>query len=961
MNLSQFLLDCTITWTLLYLVYYTLLRKETFFRINRIYLLASLVLGVLMPFLRNFAQGLFKGSGAEMVAYPISTVVYLGDVHAAQADSDVSTWAIILGSIYTLGVVFFATRMIGGFWKIYRLYQRGRIEHHEDFTMVFSSHYHLPFSFFRWIFWSNKFEEKDLDLRKIIDHEVAHVKGRHCLDVVVVEALLVLFWWHPIVFLYRHSIKKNHEFISDHFAGIYGNTYKGLFSIGNNVQLALTNQFFNQHIKERIKMIEKHPSAKWLRWKFAAAVPVMLMLCVIMAFKTDDSQKRILKSCTDRADYEAQMNCTSEQFLRAAYTSVQYDAQARKQNIQGYVVLGLVYNAEGLKSFKILHSDHDLLMGGIVPMIKGIEDLKFNLKGRERLWFSVPIKFKLESETYEYKAVPDQEFSYRRYPAFIEDDNIVVVGYGVAFAPDQHTEKKGEVHLNIRGNVVEGHVNGEGLNLLTDSIGGTPISDEESGLERYGREGELGVVQIYLKEESTNTPVEEKPKPTVVVFNTNGSSKFISDVDEIDPALIEKVNVLKGQRAIDAYGEEVARNGVVEIFLKAEENNSDRVVELPDTENTDTEIELNPEKVLNATIILIDKTGEQRIVPDPVDIKTESIEKINVLKGDVAIEAYGKELAENGVVEIYLKDGSSSHYKFEQAELGAEKNEESEKPKPTVVVFNAKGSSKFISDPDQIDPTLIEKVNVLKGQRAIDAYGGEAAKNGVVEIYLKKGAKLPADPLDEKEPLIKVFDYSGDLSEKYRSMSDLANLDPSLIDRVNALKGESAVNAYGDEAKNGVLEVHLKKGVSMLDGELHIPQVVVRKEVLKLDEDYTIDRDGKVIITNPKYISANVPVSISSVPAKQASTNLENWDVNLYPNPAKEVLFINANLVPKGARDVNMQLRDMTGNIISREKVPVEHGNIAHRINIADLPAGRYSIVFETSVKVITKQFVKTK
>ena len=48
----QYLIDVTIVWTALYLIYHFYLQRVIFFELNRIYLNASLLLGVTLPFLR---------------------------------------------------------------------------------------------------------------------------------------------------------------------------------------------------------------------------------------------------------------------------------------------------------------------------------------------------------------------------------------------------------------------------------------------------------------------------------------------------------------------------------------------------------------------------------------------------------------------------------------------------------------------------------------------------------------------------------------------------------------------------------------------------------------------------------------------------------------------------------------------------------------------------------------------
>lgn len=76
----------------------------------------------------------------------------------------------------------------------------------------------------------------------------------------------------------------------------------------------------------------------------------------------------------------------------------------------------------------------------------------------------------------------------------------------------------------------------------------------------------------------------------------------------------------------------------------------------------------------------------------------------------------------------------------------------------------------------------------------------------------------------------------------------------------------------------------------------------------------------------------------------------------LYPNPAKDRLFVEADFV---STDVTLRILDYTGKLIHSENHSGLHGRVRKEINISDLPAGYY--IFETSTAkgVIREKFVK--
>ena len=134
----------------------------------------------------------------------------------------------------------------------------------------------------------------------------------------------------------------------------------------------------------------------------------------------------------------------------------------------------------------------------------------------------------------------------------------------------------------------------------------------------------------------------------------------------------------------------------------------------------------------------------------------------------------------------------------------------------------------------------IGHVEIVKGERAVDLYG-ERARNGVVEITTKTGAMDSTD--HESENLIADFDQDGApdifvtpamdeapliivdgvmLSEG-ASLADLQALD---IDHVDVVKGERAVEMYGERARNGVVAITTKGGAADSDAPADQPTFV---------------------------------------------------------------------------------------------------------------------------------------
>ncbi|WP_026954744.1 M56 family metallopeptidase [Algoriphagus vanfongensis] len=84
--------------------------------------------------------------------------------------------------------------------------------------MVLLSEQVVPFTFFRYIFVNRQEFEKEELSDAVLEHELAHVQGKHSWDILFIELLLVPFWFHPGLYWAKQSIQLNHEFIADQSA-----------------------------------------------------------------------------------------------------------------------------------------------------------------------------------------------------------------------------------------------------------------------------------------------------------------------------------------------------------------------------------------------------------------------------------------------------------------------------------------------------------------------------------------------------------------------------------------------------------------------------------------------------------------------------------------------------------------------------------------------------------------------
>lgn len=289
---------------LLYVPYTLLLRKEDFFRFNRITLLGILVLALVLPLcnvstLSLDAQPVVHSAQRTMIEIGIPIAQVLDDETVKPAVQNRVSWfdmvsyAYLFGMLVVLSVrVLQLTRMGlvirgGSLWKQY-----------EDGVIIYCHADNVaPFSWLNSIVISK--EDYENNGREIILHEKGHIRNLHSADIIVLTFVQMLQWWNPFAYMLGMSLRDVHEYEADHYVLCHGITLKDYQSllikkaVGSS-SYTFANNFNHSLIKKRITMMCKKNSSPWMRSKVLVAVPlVAIALC---AFATPEFVSPIEKA-----------------------------------------------------------------------------------------------------------------------------------------------------------------------------------------------------------------------------------------------------------------------------------------------------------------------------------------------------------------------------------------------------------------------------------------------------------------------------------------------------------------------------------------------------------------------------------------------------------------------------------------------------------------------------------------
>ncbi|WP_231426772.1 M56 family metallopeptidase [Pedobacter sp. Leaf250] len=266
MSFAHYLLQVNLYLIVFYGFYKLLLDKETYFLLNRIYLVSAGVLSLSIPFIR--LEWLTEQKAAQQVYTSVNWEAVLEKATIVTDSNTNFSWGNFLVYIYCTGIIFCLCRLAYNLLSVKKLIKNAKAG--------------SAFSFF-----SKKVVDKNLPSIDVIDiHEEAHIKQWHTADVLFFEIIGVLTWVNPIIYFYKKSIKNIHEFLADeHAAEFQGDKaeYAMLilsqsFGISPN---RLTNGFFDKSlIKKRIFMLQKERSKKIAVMKYGFFIPLFAILII---------------------------------------------------------------------------------------------------------------------------------------------------------------------------------------------------------------------------------------------------------------------------------------------------------------------------------------------------------------------------------------------------------------------------------------------------------------------------------------------------------------------------------------------------------------------------------------------------------------------------------------------------------------------------------------------------------
>lgn len=362
-------------------LYAATLRRSNLFRLRRYYLIGTLLVAMIIPFVSIETKApqvarvnayvhqipMFEEvSAPQIVAQeastePVQTVITNEPIAAPIAGTaPVSwTWKNVLLTAYLIGCavsfIFLLVKLI----KTASYYRRACLSEtlstwEMRVRVLAEPDGNIPFSFLRSVF-VNPEVFTDSELQQVLAHERAHIRQRHTADLLFLEAVKVLQWFNPLIHLYLRELKSVHEYLADEEVLAQGAAkhdylellYKQL-CMGKFVPVG--NSFRHFITKKRIQMMNQKEKRRMSAWWLIALIPIIAGLLLVNCHsKTDilSEEVAIDEPVCENPDVMPKFPGGIQQYIDNLYSSMQYPELARKYKMQGIFTVRFIVEKDG--------------------------------------------------------------------------------------------------------------------------------------------------------------------------------------------------------------------------------------------------------------------------------------------------------------------------------------------------------------------------------------------------------------------------------------------------------------------------------------------------------------------------------------------------------------------------------------------------------------------------------------
>ena len=578
-----------------YLFYKLLMSRDTFHRFNRFALLGLLVLSSLLPLVEASVN---SPAAVQETMLTLEQLLLLADIQpegesmAAATPSATVLWLRAALLVYLTGIVFFIARNLCSLARLGRLIRQGKREALDSYLpdrkeknvrLVVHDHDIAPFSWMHWIVIARKDLEENG--REILIHELAHIRNRHSWDLLLADLCIFVQWFNPAAWLLKQELQNIHEYEADETVlreGVNARNYQMLLikkAVGTRLY-SMANSFNHSSLKKRITMMLKEKSNPWARAKYLYILPLAALAVTafarpevsavadeISAVKViapavhDSIQPNVqpaVAAPSSALDQMPEFPGGMEALNTYLRNNIRYPQEAQKAGIQGRVIIQFIVSKDGsITDAEVVESVDPQLDAEGLRLIKNMPRWKPGMrKGQAiRVKQTLPIRFA-------FTKTSDKP----------ENSNSIFLKNG------SYNSSLKDVILLVN----EQEVSPEIFRAIDPQrIQSVTVLKDQASLAKYTTDkSKTGIIQVKLKKEEQASDINiptirfdsQTSKALVII---DGKAADATAVQALSPSQIKSIKVLKGQQAVDLFGE-AAKNGAICVSTRSAESETDK-------------------------------------------------------------------------------------------------------------------------------------------------------------------------------------------------------------------------------------------------------------------------------------------------------------------------------------------------------------------------------------------------
>ncbi len=300
--MTIYLLKVTLCLVLLLAVYHFFLEREKMHKFNRFYLLFGLVFSFLVPFLvlELKPETVLPLKGEQYIINHVKQVA--SNAPNKNSSGESGNLQLVLILVYLLVTAGFIFRYVKNIVRFLKKVSENEVADYQGAKLVLTSEERTSYTFLNFIFISKGLYEQGKGKKLILTHELAHVRQKHSLDILLIELLRSFFWFHPILPLYKKVLQLNHEFLADDAVVRVCNDVKEyqhllLDAVSKAKPAMLCSGFTYSVTKKRLQMMTHSYIGSKILLKEVAVVP--LIGAALLLFSTKQQAVSELLNPTD--------------------------------------------------------------------------------------------------------------------------------------------------------------------------------------------------------------------------------------------------------------------------------------------------------------------------------------------------------------------------------------------------------------------------------------------------------------------------------------------------------------------------------------------------------------------------------------------------------------------------------------------------------------------------------------